>query len=138
MSFSDGTIDNYALDSPATLAQAGQATFVGTQASLDWTIGQGLLSQQFGQTTTLLKSEPYVDTAFAWLAFDGTCTVGQYHLSNIGTVTATEAKSREGSCAHDDPQPKRYQFNFLTQVRKLVSNLGERSYAITLDGGVYG
>ena len=143
--FSDGVIDDYALDG-APAAASGQLTYKGTEASANWTLGQGALGLQFGKTTTLLDGEPYIDDRFVWLQYADSCAtgwgetrIGHYYLSTIGTVTLVESRAPAGGCIWDPGTTSSSRLDFLSGVRKLAgSTVGDRLFAITLEGDVFG
>ena len=144
LDFTDGRIDDYTLDNRAA-GPAGEATYRGTEAGLKWTIGQGLLGQQFGQNTTRLDGDPYVAAVSVWAGFSPDCKqalgetrIVHHYLSTIGTLTEVENRAPAGGCIWDPGYSTTSRLNVLTGVRKLVSQGTERAFAVGLDGRVHG
>lgn len=141
LDMTDGSIDGHDA-SGLPVAAAGLATYQPTEANLNWTVGQGLLSRRFGRTSTLQDADPYIDTMFVWLGYSTPCQAGngethqrQYFLSSVGTVTSVDAQAQPGDCLWNPGYTKTTQLNHLTGIRRIVGNvLGNRGFAITLTG----
>lgn len=141
----DGVIDDHGADGQP-VAAPGRATYKGTEAGLNWTVGLGVLGQRFGRLTTLSDSDVYLDVVSVWLGYDPRCSNGQgevrggnYTLSAIGTVTFTDNRAPAGGCIWDSGTTFTHQLDFLTGVRRLVATAGgDRAFAIAGNGDLYG
>lgn len=144
LDLSDGRLDETTL-AGQPVAGLAQRTYQASQASQDFTLGQGAMAQRFGQDTTLLDGEPYVDFQFLWLAYSPDChqgwgetAIGDYFLSKIGTVTVRVSNAPPGGCIWDSGFTRSYELNFLRDIRKLVPGASGRMFAITNSGDVLG
>jgi hypothetical protein len=144
LDFSDGRLDEFSV-AGQPVAAVGQRAYQGSQVSLDLALGQGAMGQRFGQATTRLDGEPYVDFQFLWLERSPTCTqgwgetaIGYYYLSTIGTVTKVLTRAPPGGCIWDPGWTRSATLNLLTGIRKLVPGASDRMFAITTEGELWG
>lgn len=142
---SDGRLDQFSITGQA-VAAVGERSYKATSASLDFTLGQGAMGARFGQGTTQLDGEPYVDFQTLWLGFSpetcrsgwGETAIGYYYLSTVGTVTRVLTEAPAGGCVWQAGNRRSTELNHLRGIRKLVAGHGERMFAITHDGDLYG
>lgn len=144
LDFSDGRLDEFSA-AGQPVATVGQRAYQGSQVSLDLALGQGAMGQRFGQATTRLDGEPYIDFQFLWLERSPSCTqgwgetaIGYYYLSTIGTVTKTLTRAPAGGCIWDPGWTRTHTLNHLTGIRKLVPGASDRMFAITTEGDLWG
>jgi hypothetical protein len=139
LDMTDGRINGYSLNG-APMAALAERTFHSTVASENWTLGQGLMSAQFGQSTTALDAEQTLTSTNA-SGYSPECPTelisGSYFLSKSGVVSALMTIPPACQAAGNGAQ-SRYVDQLLTGVRTLSNYTVEPTvFAIKTDGTVY-
>ncbi|MEN9627254.1 MAG: hypothetical protein RJA10_481 [Pseudomonadota bacterium] len=143
---SDGRLDGLT-KAGQPVAALGEAAYKSTEASVEWTIGQGQIGALFGQTTTLKNAEPYIDSRPAYQAFSVDCRDGfdgprlaNHYLTSAGVLVLEEISAAPSPCYSGSPSQQRtVRPDFFRGVKRLFgSSLADRLYALTTAGDLYG
>ena len=137
--FTDGRVDGFALDESKVLS-AGVRTYSAQRASLDWTLGNGLMGEAFGAQTTLPAVDNVIDSRSVVAPF-APCKDRQVSATYTLTRDAgVRAEVLEPVCGSSPERSVKVEHPAWARNIKSLSNpsSGVSVFGIGLDGSVVG